>query len=337
MARKAWETAIGEPVTNPLDGDSLLAQSKSDRERKRIKRQEDEDEAAHQARMADFAKKTATSSAAVEKTSEKKEDTGGIKTKGEFNIGNFNIQEMLQQQIADRDKLKSEAEEAASRNQQISDDLRERLHTSEMQVLKTSFEAQMQLLTKMIEANSSKGGFTEQLNAAREIAKELGYSQGTSGAGSSEMIQIELKKLDFEHQIAMRKMGKEDKAEERRWQIELRRLDDERETKKAELAQQAKKDEFVAKAPEAIGAAIAKGLMVGGGGAEVASSPSPRGIMPGITAGIGESGEAECTQCHQPVAVGPTARTAVCAGCGAKYPIRRVQAKVPEEASEEEE
>jgi len=340
MAKKAWEAAIGEPATNPGNADLLLSDKVSERKRKQITRQEEEDEAAHQARMAKLAKETATSEAAVEKTSEKKEEggIGGFKITGGMNLGNIDYPAMLQKQIDERDDLRKQAEETAGRQQQISDELRERLHVSEMQVLKTSFEAQMQLLTKMIEANASKGGFTEQLTAAREIAKELGFEKGATGAGSSEMIQVELKKLDFEHQVAMRKMAKDDRAEERRWKLELRRLDDERTAKTEELAQARERNAMFAKAPEMIGTAFAKGLAASGGETEVASDPPPvrKGQAQAITAGIGEGGEAKCSQCGQPVAVGPTAGTAVCASCGAKYPIRRVQAESPAEPEEEE-
>jgi len=203
-------------------------------------------------------------------------------------------------------------------------------------VMKTGFEAQMQMLGKLIESNAAKGGILEQLTMAKEMAKELGFVQGQPNGGS-EMIQVELKRLDFEHQTAMRQMSRDDKAEERRWQIELRRLDDERDGKREELAQSRERNEMFAKAPELIGTAIAKGMLASGGGAEVASKPASKGSMP-VTAGIGESGEFECVQCHQPVAIGPTARQAVCAttGCGAKYHIQRVQAESPGESEEEE-
>jgi len=87
-----------------------------------------------------------------------------------------------------------------------------------------------------------------------------------------------------------------------------------------------------------IGTAIAKGMMASAGGAGVGSEPAPKGSGSGqaITADIGRGGEVKCSQCHQPVAVGPTARTAVCSGCGTKYPIKRVQAESPVESEEEE-
>ena len=332
---KSWEIEIGEPSGNPVDGDVVLSDAVSQRKRKQLQRQEEVDAAEHKTKIAKLKKDETSAEAAVERTGERKDETGGIKVEGSVKLGTIDYQKIQQQQIDDRDELRKQAEEAASRQQIISDDLREKLHNAEMLVLKTSFEAQMQLLTRMIEGNASKGNFGDQLNAAREIAKELGFSQGAP-SGGGETIQIELKKLDFEHQVAMRKMAKDDKADEKRWQLELRKLDDEREAAKAELVRQTKKDEFISQAPAAIGTAIAKGLMISGGQVNTDSSHSPGERMGGITAGIGESGEAECTQCHQTLAIGPTARVAVCAGCGAKYHISRVQAESQGEAEEEE-
>ena len=334
---KEWENAVGEVSVDPLEADTLLTQAKSDREKKRILRQEEIESAEHETKKAKLDKEKAAAEAATESAGEKKEDSsGGFKITGGMHLGNIDYPAMLQKQIDERDELRKQAELAATNQQLVSEDLRERLHASEMLVLKTSFETQMQLLTKMIETNASKGGFTEQLNAARETAKELGFSQGTPGAGtSSEIIQIELKKLDFDHQLALRKMSRDDKSEERRWQMELRRLDDERVAKTAELALAREKNEMFSKAPEMIGAAIAKGMMASEGETGGAGVSSQRKSMPGITAGVGESGEVKCSQCEQPVAIGPTAKMAVCAGCGAKYSIKRVQAENLAETEEE--
>jgi len=335
---KTWEAAIGERTHDPADEDVLLSDKVSERRRKQITRQEEEDEAAHRARMAELAKKTVTSEAAVEKSGEKKDESVGFKITGGMNLGNIDYPAMLQKQIDERDELRRQAEESAGRQQQVSEELREKLHASEMEVLKTSFTAQMQLLTKMIESNASRGGFAEQLAAARETAKELGFSQGQPNGGS-EMIQLELKKLDFEQAVALRRLNREEKESDKKWQLELRRLDDEREVRKAELARDAKKDEMFAKAPEVLGRAFGRAIVESGGDSgDITEQPQhPVGKMPGITAGIGQSGETECIKCQQPVAVGATARKAVCANCGATYPIKRVQSSPePEEVTEEE-
>ncbi len=329
MARKAWESAVGDPTVNPDDADSLLAQAKSDRETKRLRRADEIEAAEHETRKAELDKKKAAAEAAVEKTGEKKEEPSSFKF-----TGNVNYPELMQKQIDERDRLREQAENAAANQQQVSNELREKLHTQEMLVMKTGFEAQMQMLGKMIESNVSKGGIVEQLNAAREMAKEIGFVQGQPGGGT-EVIQVELKKLDFEHTLALRKMNKEDKAEERRWQLELRRLDDQRDVKREELAQSRERNDMFARAPETFGTAIAKGMLTSKSESEVTDPPS-RGVKSQvITVDKGESGQFKCVQCETMVAIGPTARRAVCASCGMEYDIRR-RKEGSQEVSEEE-
>lgn len=249
-----------------------------------------------------------------------KEAESGIKTKGEFDIGKFNIQEILQQQVADRDELKRQAEESASRQQQVSDELREKLHAAEMQVLKTSFEAQMQLLTKMIEANAAKGTFMEQYQATINMAKELGFNQPQAGGDLAG--QVELKKMEFEQNLELRKYAREEKRADREFQRQLRVDEDEREFKKKDAERQEKRDQMFASTPEVLGRAIGSALVQGQGvGAEPAKGRS-RGIH--VEVGFGESGETDCPSCGQPIGIGPTMRTAVCSGCGMRVPVRRV-------------
>lgn len=248
-----------------------------------------------------------------------------LKVTGEMSFGKINYQEMLQQQMAERDKLREQAEESAGRTQKDNDDLRERLHASEMQVLKTSFEAQMQVLTKMIEASASRGSFMEQYNAALEMAKTLGFSQPQIAGDLS--TQIELKKMEFNQAAELRKMARDEKRADRDFQRQLNVDAEERESRKTERARQDRRDDMVAKAPQMIGGAIAQGLLANQGkGRGVAEEAPPEPKTPRgrhVEAGWGESGEVECPGCNQPVAIGPTARAAVCANCGERVPIRR--------------
>ncbi len=318
MLKKDYLLALGERSVNPMDTDELLKSKISERKRKEIERQEELDEATHDARLAKAKKETATSEAAVEKSGERQEGSGGIRL-----TGTINYPEMLEKQIADRDNLRVEAEQAAANQQQISENLRERLHASELLVMKTGFEAQMQMLGKLIESNATKGGIVEQLTAARALAEEIGYQKGTPGGGS-EMIQVELKKLDFEQAIALRKLAKEDKAEERRWQMEIRRLDDEREVAKAKLAQEEKKMAFLNQAPNVLGAAIGRGIAEAGG-IDAPATISRKAKHYELPVPMGQGGNTNCPECQADVGVGPTARTAVCAKCETKISIKRVQ------------
>lgn len=329
MARKSWETAIGGPTVDPVDSDLLLSEKISERKRKQIARQEEEDEAAHTARMAELAKKTATSEAAVEKSGEKKEESGGIKVDGAFKLGTIDWQQEQKERIAERDRLREQAEESAAHQQQVSEELREKLHAAEIDVLKTSFNAQMQLITEMIKQNASKGSFAEQLNAAREIAKDLGFSQGKPNGGDL-MIQIELKKLDFEQAKALRELTRAEKAEQRKWEMEIRRLDEEKEERKARLANDEKRLEFFKGAPKVLGEAIGQAILAGGVNKPI-SGKTGKAQHYEMPAEQGEGGSTVCPQCESEIGVGPTARLAVCSNCGTKITIKRTQPREKQE------
>jgi len=237
----------------------------------------------------------------------------------------MNYQEILQQQMAERDELRKQAEETAGRTQQENNDLREKLHDKEMEVMKTSFDAQMQVLTKMIEANASRGSFVEQYNTVIETAKTLGLNQPQLAGDINS--QIALKKMEFDQTAELRRMAREDKRADREFQRQLNRDAEGREASKAEQARQDRRDEMFNKAPQVIGGALAQGILANqrGGGRVTQEPPVETKPSKGkhVEAGWGETGEVECPGCNQPIAIGPTARTAVCANCGERVPIRR--------------
>ncbi|GAI91654.1 unnamed protein product [marine sediment metagenome] len=66
-----------------------------------------------------------------------------------------------------------------------------------------------------------------------------------------------------------------------------------------------------------------------------AETKAPRGKQGHhVEAGWGDIGEVECPGCSQPLAIGSTARVAICANCGEKVSVKRVGEKPV--ASEEE-
>lgn len=247
---------------------------------------------------------------------------GPFKVTGGVSLGNIDLQRDREEARTELERLKKEADEAARATGQENQQLRDKIHEQEIKMLNITFQAQMEVLTKMIESSTSKKSFIEQYTEAMETAKTLGYQQTTPQPGS-EMIQLELKKLDFDHTLALKKMTREDRAEGRKWDLELRRLDDERKAKEAELAQQQKRDEMIASAPQMIGGAIAKGMMESKGGGEAPAAPktSQRYELP---VPQGEEGVTHCPKCGTEMGVGPTAKSAICAKCNTKVFIKRV-------------
>ena len=333
---KEWETAIGEVNGKPADGDELLAQARSNSRRKQITRLEEEEEAAHRARMARLGKETAINEQGPQKPAE---PASGFKFTGGIDMGQINYQELMQQQIADREALRQEAAQAAANQQQVSESLRQKLHESEMELIKSSFGAQMQMLNKTIEGNSSRGNFMDEYNHMMQVAKALGLSHPQAGNDMS--IQLDLKKMEFENTRELRRMAKEDKAADREFQRQLNRDADDREDRKANLeikraetaaaiqAEREKRSMF-ATPFETLGMAIAKGLVDSNGGvsAEGRSPAKRKRSGKRLEVGEGESGVTECPECGEPVAIAPTARSAVCSSCDATFPIDRVGPKV---------
>ncbi|KKN59497.1 hypothetical protein LCGC14_0541110 [marine sediment metagenome] len=255
-----------------------------------------------------------------------------FKVSGKVDLGTFNYQDLLNKQTEEMKDLKKEANEEAAGQAAISNDLRERLHSKEMEVLTTSFAAQMQALTKMVESNASRGSFMDQYNGVMEMAKTIGLSQPQLAGDVTQSMALE--KMKFEQNLELKRMGREDRQADREFTRRLNLDAEEREAKKGERAQQAKRDDMFAKAPQVIGGAIAQGLMANkgdGGGVSEQASPEPKAPKgkpgPHFEAGWGESGDGECPGCNQPIGIGPTAKTAVCANCGDSVPIIRVGEK----------
>ncbi len=175
-----------------------------------------------------------------------------------------------------------------------------------------------------------------QFDALTKVAEKMGFQKSTPQIGDP-LIQLEITKLNIESAQRDREFQARLAQESRQWDLEKLKLEDDRAVKRGELALSQERNEMFAKAPGMIGTAIGQALIASGGETAQPASPAatPKRNMPPITAGVGESGEVKCTVCKQPVAIAPTAKKAVCAGCGAQYSIQRTQAESPVEAGEE--
>lgn len=333
MVKKSWEADVGEVTVAPGDTDELLSSKVSERKQKQIERAEERDEAKHKAEMAELKKKETVAETAVEKSGEKKEEPGGIKLKGEIDLGTYNPQEQQREALEEIKRLRLEADEAARATGQENMQLRKEIHEKEMELLQSNLDARLQLMTKLIESQASRRSFADEYKQSMEVAQLMGMVQPQAGADAT--TSIELKRLDFDNQMALRKLSREEKGEERRWQLELRRLDDDREHRKQELGQQAKRNEMFANLPQQVGAAIAAGLVESGGGSEISAPAKGKNYQ--IEAPVGKGGEMDCPQCNEVIGLGPTAKSAVCAKCGTKVTIKRVsqEAQPPPEPEEE--
>jgi len=249
-----------------------------------------------------------------------------FKMSGELNLGKIDLQEERRQMAEEMERQRRVQEEKTSKLEQQLEQTKEDLYKERVETLRNSFESKMQDLQKTIQQELTKNQsktFQEQFQELQEISKLLGFEKTKEGRDPA--ISLELAKLDYERAREEREFKWKLRQDEKQWQIELQKLQDEREYRRAQLEQQAKKDEMLASFPQYIGSAIARGLLETKGGEAPVTGQSSQGQH--IEAGQGEGGEVECPSCGQPVGIGPTARTAVCANCGFKAPIRRVGQK----------
>lgn len=339
MVSKNYNLEFGKRLNDSANVDEALRSKVSISRQREIERAQEIADAEHEAKMAELEKKRKTAEADAEKVDKKIEHKPPFEIKGGIDIGQIDLQQAAREAQAELKQMRLEAEQSAARQGQVNDELREKLHSKEIEVLRVTFQAQMDMLTRALESNkANQKSLLDQLADVRETAKALGLAE-PHGAGDL-MIQVELKKLDLDHQMALRKMTREEKQQDRQFQLDLRRLDDERDSKKAELEMKRKSSEFWQGAPALIGQALSDGMKARQTEGRVAEADSPpplkeRGKFH-IEVGRGESGEVDCPECGTVIAVGPTARKAVCAGCGLEAPIRRAKTEEPEEMTGEE-
>ena len=245
--------------------------------------------------------------------------------KGSINMGDIDMQrdareakEATEAENARRDKeLKEEREKREV--------VEKEKHQLELAGIQKDMNQKMESLEKTILAgNANQKSITTQIGEIQELAGILGFQKPDPAlAGSMDVsMRIDLIKLQNDNARAEREFKREMRREEREYQRLMRKDDDDRHFRQGEADRQAKRDEMFAKAPEMVGRAIASGMMEGGG---ANAKQKPQSYH--LEAAAGAGGEAECPYCSSEIAIGPTARSAVCPNpeCGAKLPIKRIE------------
>ena len=336
---KEWLLPLGERSVDTGSTDALLRSKIAERDAKKVEQQEEIDELTHEAKVAELKKKVEGTAGKSSGESKPTESPVKFEVKGGVNLGEIDFAEERRKAAEELRQMQKDQEQNLRTLGAQNEALRDKIHEKEMQVLQLSFQSQMDILNKMIESNASKGDFTQQLAAARAIAQELGYSPAPTGSGGGDLQnQIKLKEMEFNNSLAIRKLDEEAKDREFQRKLDMQRLEDDRQYKKMEAERQAKRDEFFASFPEAIGRGLARGMSEhvrssGGAGEDEKSHAisNKKQAQPGIEAGEGEAGEADCINCGKTMAIGSSAKEAVCAGCGIRYPIKRVKTPPTEE------
>jgi len=333
MADKPWTYAIGDLQTGVLpDSDDLLKSKQSEKKRRDIEREEEEQDAKHRARMANLAKETKAATAEAGKVDDKA-DSGPFKMKGEINLGSIDIQKNQEVLSAEINRLRLEAEASAQQTGQENMRLRDMIHEKEMEHTRNLFTMQMATMQKMIEdGNSNKKSFGALYQEAVETANILGMGR-VSPETTDMTMQIELKKLDFTNTLELKKMAREEKRADRQFQLDLKKFDDDRIFRQAEAQRSAERDKIFTSLPDMLGRVIAQGYMERGADGEAAAAGGVKKKGYRLEAGMGETGVIDCPGCKQEgtVAIAPTSDKAVCGSCGANFIISRTQRPIEEE------
>ena len=267
----------------------------------------------------------------------------GFQIKGSLDLGNMNpgaqakeTQERTDKVIETKDAdLKTEREKSESLAQKLADE--------KVDSLRRDFGNQMTELNKTIEklittkdTRSLSEQFKDQFTTAKEIAESMGLEKTTNG--QDPMVQIELKKMEFAEAQKDREFKVKMAQDDRQWQVQLIEIKDNREFKKAELAQQARRNDMIADLPAIIGGAIGKGAHERAGA--VAGQPGTAGRPVEqkawkVQIGEGETAEFDCPGCGTAVGIGPTTEIAECINCHKQFPIERVTAPAVTEEHKE--
>lgn len=326
---KDYFLEMGELGGEPMSTDELLKDKISERRRKEIERQDELDEKKHAAAMAELEKKTKSATAESEKV-ERRADypESPIKMSGSIDLGHISLTEQMNESKEESKAAQATLGQRLDDAEKATREATERAHNAEMAMVQKEMTTRLDGLEKAIVAGFSQKNITAQIAEVQELAGELGYNRpdpNLPGAGDAN-IKLQMLQMQLDEKARDREFKWKIRQDEKNWQLEMQKLTDDRDFKRGEAVRQQKRDDMFASAPQMLGGAIAKGLMDRGTEETIQKS----GQKHRIDAAPGATGQVECSECSAPVTVGPTARKAVCADCGAEFTVRRV----PQESAE---
>ena len=258
-----------------------------------------------------------------------------FKVSGSVNLGNFDLQEQQRQASEGADRARRDGEASLKAEREKREAAEQALYQERVESLRSDFNTKIGQLTQTIEKLATAPQrderpiheqFKDQFHSLQDLAKELGMERTQNG--QDPMIQLELAKLNYQQAREDREFKRQMRDDEKRWQLEMQKLQDTRDYQRAQLNQQAKKDDMVASLPEHIGAAIGRGLRDRSEGGQppasqrVAQQP-PKSQAYSITLAPGQELTVPCPNCQTTVGLGPDTELAQCVGCDAQFLVKR--------------
>lgn len=288
-----------------------------------------------------------------DEATEYKKKTEAVKARSDYvtTVEDLNnppsVKVIQEQRVKDADEERKAAEQrandAADRERQRTEDDRkaamEKAAAEEQKRIQAENDLKGQqnqmLLDKLDELKKSQKPiseqFTEYFNFAEDLAKKMGFERPSTGQPQSEnpQIALEIAKINAESAQKDREFQLQLKESDRKWDMEIMKLNDNRAIEQAKLAQQGKRDDALFQAPQAIGAALAQGLVDRQGEGGIRQQPGPQTFK--FQATEGDSGEVDCPVCASrgtptKVGIGPHSDLAECVNCNTKFKIERVPA-----------
>lgn len=262
--------------------------------------------------------------------------------KGSVDLGHFDLQAQQAELKASIDKIQNEHKAQVAALSQENEHYREELHKLELEKMDKITSAKIDSLEKLITEGNLKpkdSNIMEQVNQIEKLAGLLGYIKPAASEGLDPQVRLKLAEMDltgkrearkyeFDKIISEREFKLKEKISEQEYSLNVAKFN-------AEIEAEKKKRDMWISPFESIGTAIARGLIDSGGTIPgVGQNPvskEPKKSLHKLEAAEGESGVVDCPECGQPVAIAPTARSAVCANCEARVSITR-KAKAGENA-----
>jgi len=248
--------------------------------------------------------------------------------KGSVNLGNIDVQEQQKELKETIDKIQNDAQAQIKVLSEKADNYRDDVHKIQLTMVENTLKAQIEQMQKMIADGLAKPkdpGIVEQINQIGQIAGVLGYAKPDASGALPAELKLQMFKMELEEKQRARQFEWDKITSDRNWQLELKKLDLEVSARGAEIAAEREKRSMLSSPFEAIGIAIARGLMDSGGEIPhpVSKKKAKRSEFQ-LQAGEGESGEVDCPECGEKVAIAPDARSTVCPSCEAKVTITRI-------------
>lgn len=274
-----------------------------------------------------------------------------FQVKGSVNLGEFNL---MEQQNNLQNQLRLIQEEANNKIEALSrekDNYREELFKIQVNAVEQQMSTKIDSLTRLIQENSNKSspGIIDQISQIEKMATTLGFVKPGANEDLPANLRLQMLKLEMEMKANERQFEWDKIEAQKNWDLKMEEIRAASAMKKMEIEEAERKRGMFIGPFEAIGAAIAKALQSGGmsGGNNegngtyietenkfppVTQRAGKKETLINIDAFEGESGTIICPKCNKPVAIAPTANSAVCAGCNAVFNINRIT----EEKGEEE-